>query len=124
MSGLSYAEIGERMKCTRKAATALCHRYEHRQKVLAARQAHWASSLSVRTQNVLINLDIESADNARAMFPKLWPWKKPGYICPRNYGIMSHNELATFLGFPVVGRVARVPKTCPHCGKILTIEKE
>ena len=111
--GLSYTEIGERMKCTRQAANALCRRYERRKKKLEARQVYWASSLSVRTQNVLINLGIENYDEAVAMFPKLWPWERNGFISPRNFGRNSYNELAKFLGFDVYIPPKRL---CPHCG--------
>ena len=74
---------------------------------------NWDHGLSRRTVNMLFNLDIYSREEALAAYKSKRIF--PGAARCRNYGWLSHRELASWLGLPEPVQV--VCPVCPMCGQ-------
>ncbi len=106
--GLTFEEIGERLKLSRQRICQITQAAERHEDILRI----WGFPFSARTLNCIEKLAILDRDHALELYNQ--GHLKPGVV--RGYGWASYYEICEWLGVPTV-RQPMTKAVCHHCGK-------
>ena len=109
--GKSITQIGEILGLTKQRISQI----SQAAKIKAEIQAQRGWPFSTRTFNVLNRMAVKNKDEALSLYAS-------GHLHPHSvtgFGWKSYSEICEWLGVPVLIKQPKMPKLCPHCGKIV-----